>query len=108
MKKRSMVTQQTILEALRPIMDPEIGMSVVDLGMISELNIENGSVEIKMVLTTFFCPLAGFIADRVGETVVALPGVKLVKVSLLAQRWDPSWIKLVARDALAERVMEKA
>ncbi len=85
-----MVTPQTILETLRPIMDPEIGLSVVDLGMIRELTIHEDGVEIKMVLTARHCPLAGFIADRVGETVVTLPGVKLVKLSLLAERWNPS------------------
>jgi metal-sulfur cluster biosynthetic enzyme len=76
--------------------------------MIRALTIDDESVEIKMVLTTFLCPLAGFTVDRVGETVVALPGVKLVKVSLLAELWDPSWMKLIARDALAERTAEKA
>jgi metal-sulfur cluster biosynthetic enzyme len=43
-----MVTRQTILEALRPVMDPETGTSVVDLGMIRELTIDDDSVEIKM------------------------------------------------------------
>ncbi|MGQ9627128.1 MAG: metal-sulfur cluster assembly factor [Anaerolineae bacterium] len=88
-----MPTEQEIHEALRPVIDPEIGMSVVDLGMIREVIIEGDVVEIKMVLTAPFCPLAGFITDQVRQAVAAVPGVKEAKVTLLGERWDPSWIK---------------
>jgi len=88
-----MLTQQTILEALQPVMDPEIGMSVVDLGMIREVVIEGDAVEIKMVLTAPFCPLADFITDQVRRAVAAVPGVKEARVTLLDERWDPSWMK---------------
>ncbi|MBC8248620.1 MAG: metal-sulfur cluster assembly factor [Anaerolineales bacterium] len=88
-----MLTQQTILEALRPVIDPEVGMSVVDLGMIREVVIEGDAVEIRMVLTAPFCPLADFITDQVRQAVAAVPGVKEAKVTLLDEPWDPSWMK---------------
>ena len=88
-----MPTEQEIREALRPVMDPEIGMSVVDLGMIREVIIEGDIVEIKMVLTAPFCPLANFITDQVRQAAAAVPGVKEAKVTLLQERWDPSWIR---------------
>lgn len=88
-----MLTQQTILEALQPVMDPEIGMSVVDLGMIRQVAIEGGAVEVKMVLTAPFCPLADFITDQVRQAAAAVPGVKEAKVTLLNEPWDPSWMK---------------
>ena len=88
-----MLIQQTILEALRPVIDPEIEMSVVDMGMIREVVIEGDVVEIKMVLTAPFCPLAGFITDQVRQAAADVPGVKEAKVTLLQERWDPSWVK---------------
>lgn len=88
-----MPTEQEIREALRSVTDPEIGMSVVDLGMIREVAIEGDAVEIKMVLTAPFCPLANFITDQVRQAAAAVPGVKEVKVTLLQERWDPSWMK---------------
>jgi metal-sulfur cluster biosynthetic enzyme len=88
-----MLTKQTVLEALRPVTDPEIGMSVVDLGMIREVTIEGDVVEVKMVLTAPFCPLADFITEQVRRTAAAVPGVKGAKVTLLQERWDPSWMK---------------
>jgi len=88
-----MLTQQTILEALRPVIDPEIGMSVVDMGMIREVVIEGDTVEIKMVLTAPFCPLAGLITEQVRQAASAVPGVAEAKVTLLQEHWDPSWMK---------------
>jgi len=88
-----MPTEQEIREALRLVIDPEIGMSVVDLGMIREVIIEGDAVEIKMVLTAPFCPLANFITDQVRQAAAAVLGVKEVKVTLLQERWDPSWMK---------------
>jgi serine O-acetyltransferase len=88
-----MLTQQTIMEALRPVMDPEIGLSVVDLGMIREIAIEGDAVEIKMVLTAPFCPLADFITEQVRQAAAAVPGVKEAKVTLLDEPWNPAWMQ---------------
>jgi metal-sulfur cluster biosynthetic enzyme len=91
-EEAKMLTQQTILEALRPVIDPEIGMSVVDLGIIRKVVIEEDMVEIEMVLTAPFCPLADMITDQVRQAAAAVPGVKEAKVTLLQERWDPSWM----------------
>ena len=88
-----MLTEQTILEALQPVIDPEIGMSVVDLGMIREVGIEGDTIEVKMVLTTPFCPLAGVITEQVRQAAAAVPGVKEAKVTRLNQPWSPAWLK---------------
>jgi metal-sulfur cluster biosynthetic enzyme len=88
-----MLTQQEILEALRPVIDPEIGMSVVDLGMIREITIEGNAVEIKMVLTTPFCPLAGMITGQVQQAAAAVEGIEEAKVTLLDEPWNPAWVQ---------------
>ena len=81
-------TELAILDALRAVVDPEIGMNVVELALIKQIILGNDSTEIKMILTTPFCPYAGAMIQQVreqAESVVEHP----VKVTLLAERWDP-------------------
>jgi metal-sulfur cluster biosynthetic enzyme len=77
-----------ILDALRAVVDPEIGMNVVELALIKQIILGSEESEIKMILTTPFCPYAGSMIQQVkeqAESVVEHP----VKVTLLAERWDP-------------------
>lgn len=79
-----------VMTALYEIYDPEIGMSIVDLDLIKNVEIGTGETptEIKMVLTTPFCPWAGDLITEVkakAEEVVN----GTVKVTLLADRWEP-------------------
>ncbi len=79
-----------VMTALYDIQDPEIGMSIVDLDLIKavEIGADGAPTEIKMVLTTPFCPWAGELIQTVktkAEEVVGPP----VKVTLLAERWEP-------------------
>ena len=81
-------TELAILDALRGVVDPEIGMNVVELALIKQILLGPDSTEIKMILTTPFCPYAGSMIAQVkeqAETVVEHD----VKVTLLAERWDP-------------------
>ncbi len=81
-------TELAILDALRAVVDPEIGMNVVELALIKQIILGPNETEIKMILTTPFCPYAGSMIAQVteqAESVVDHP----VKVTLLAERWDP-------------------
>ena len=81
-------TELAILDALRAVVDPELGMDVVELALIRQIIIGTESSEIKMVLTTPFCPYAGSMVQQIktqAESVMEHP----VKVTLLAERWDP-------------------
>jgi metal-sulfur cluster biosynthetic enzyme len=81
-------TELAILDALRSVVDPELGMDVVELALIKQIIIGTESSEIKMVLTTPFCPYAGSMVQQIkdqAESVLEHP----VKVTLLAERWDP-------------------
>jgi metal-sulfur cluster biosynthetic enzyme len=81
-------TELAILDALRAVVDPEIGMNVVELALIKQIILGTDSTEIKMILTTPFCPYAGSMIQQVkdqAESVVEHD----VKVTLLAERWDP-------------------
>ena len=88
-----MLNEQAVREALEQVIDPEIGINVVDLGMIREVAIDAGAVKIKMVLTAPFCPLAGYLTGQVREVVAAMPEVTEAEVALLDEPWDPSWMK---------------
>jgi len=76
----SELTRARVLEALRPVQDPELHRSLVDLGMIKEVTIEGASVRVQVELTTPACPLRERIREDVERAVRALPGVQTVEV----------------------------
>jgi metal-sulfur cluster biosynthetic enzyme len=81
-------TELAVLDALRTVVDPEIGMNVVEMALIKQVVLGNGTAEIKMILTTPFCPYAGSMLQQVKEAAEEVVGHD-VKVTLLAERWDP-------------------
>ena len=84
-----MVTKEDIMKVLEEVIDPEIGLNVVDLGLIYDVQItEDNIVKIKMTLTTPGCPLGAFIAADVDRRVKAIDGVKDAKIEVT---FDPPW-----------------
>lgn len=81
-------TELAILDALRAVVDPEIGMNVVELALIKQIILGPDSTEVKMILTTPFCPYAGSMIQQVKEQAESVVEHD-VKVTLLAERWDP-------------------
>jgi len=81
-------TELAILDALRAVVDPEIGMNVVELALIKQILLGDNETEVKMILTTPFCPYAGSMIQQVQEQVESVVEHP-VKVTLLAERWDP-------------------
>jgi metal-sulfur cluster biosynthetic enzyme len=81
-------TEYAILDALRAVVDPEIGMNVVELALIRQIILGPETTEIKMILTTPFCPYAGAMIQQVKEQAESVVEHD-VQVTLLAERWDP-------------------
>lgn len=79
---------EQITQALRAVLDPELGLSVVDLGLIYGMEIEGGHVSITMTLTAPGCPLHESFAGWVRQAVGAVPGVEDVQVAVT---FDPPW-----------------
>ena len=79
--------RRDVRNALKEIIDPEVGISIVELGLVKEICIENGDVEIRMVLTTPACPLAGYLVEQVRLRLRRVVGVKRVEVTLLDEPW---------------------
>lgn len=75
----------SVLEVLRPVQDPELQKSLVELNMIRNVQVEAGQVRFTVVLTTPACPLREFIVDDCKRAVRALPGVEQVDVEVTAE-----------------------
>ena len=82
------VTEQVIWDTLRTCFDPEIPVNLVDLGLIYDVNLTGGKVDVKMTLTAPGCHMGGQIANDVQTKVLALEGIEEVNVELV---WDPPW-----------------
>lgn len=91
-----------VIKALRTCYDPEIPVNIYEMGLIYGIRIEpQGSVEIKMTLTSPNCPVAGSLPQDVESKVKAVPGVTGVKVELVWEpTWNPSKMSAAARLAL--------
>ena len=78
-----------ILSALESVIDPELGIDIVNLGLIYEVNLDDtGYCEVKMTLTTMGCPLADVITEQIHQAVSEVDEVKKVEVKLV---WYPAW-----------------
>jgi metal-sulfur cluster biosynthetic enzyme len=84
----AVVTSEQVTESLRTVLDPELSLSVVDLGLIYGVGIEGRTVRITMTLTAAGCPLHAVLTDWVRCAVLGIPGVERVDVSLT---FDPPW-----------------
>lgn len=103
-----MVTHEAVLEALREVIDPELGVNVVDLGLVYGVGLEEkaeGRVHVAMTLTTPGCPLHGSLveaAERAVKTMV--PGVREARVHLVFEPpWTADRISPAGREALGWR-----
>ncbi len=84
--------------ALRDVMDPELPVSVVDLGLIVDVRRREGTVEVDLTYTAMACPCAAFIRDDVRERLLREPDVERVEVN---EVWEPAWT--TARISVAGR-----
>lgn len=93
--------EDLVLETVRTVMDPEIGLSIVELGLVYGVEVQDGNVTVRMTLTSPACPLGAVIQSQVHQTVKKLPWAKEVKVELVwSPRWDPK--TMASEDARME------
>ncbi len=78
-----------IWSLLRQVIDPEIGINIVDLGLVFDVQLSSdGNASIRMTLTAPGCPLGRYIDDEIHDILLAAPGVSSVEVRIV---WDPPW-----------------
>jgi serine O-acetyltransferase len=91
--------EDEIQEALRDILDPEVGIDIVNLGLIKEIVIsEDGKVGVKMVLTTKVCPVVSHLTEQVRCRIEGLQGIRSVDVRVLDEPWN--WDQFVRRQKM--------
>jgi Mrp family chromosome partitioning ATPase len=97
-----MVNEQQVLEALEQVLDPELRRSVVELGMIHDITIDENAVSLTLALTTMACPLRGSIMADVEQALFGLDGVDDVQVTLREMTAEEKRRSLGARPQQAE------
>jgi metal-sulfur cluster biosynthetic enzyme len=79
---------RAVWAAIATVKDPEIPVSLVDLGLVYGVEVDGDAVRVAMTLTSTACACAGWIVDDVRQAVTGVPGVRAVHVELV---WDPPW-----------------
>jgi len=77
-----------VIDALRVVEDPELGMDIVELGLLYDAEVEGGAVKVTYSLTSLGCPVGPMIEQQIHDVVASLPGVESVAAELT---WDPPW-----------------
>ena len=83
-----MPTKDDVIDALREVEDPELGMDIVELGLMYDVEVEGPKVKVTHSLTSMGCPAGPMIQEGIHDAVAALPGVEDVEVELT---WSPPW-----------------
>ena len=82
-----------IKTALRKVFDPEIGLNVVELGLVRDINLAENPAVVNLMMTTPFCPYAGWLVQQVRSAAEeVMPGTTF-RVNVLADVWDPSFME---------------
>ena len=95
------INETVVMEALREVMDPEIGCNIVDLGLIYSVAIEGARVKVTMTLTTPGCPMSQMISEGAQWALLGLDGVEDVSVEVV---WEPRWNPAMMSDAARKLV----
>ncbi len=88
----NLAPEDKVKEALRTVSDPEIGLNVVQLGLIREIILDGDEPEIKMMLTTPFCPYGGWLIQQVKDVAEQTAG-RQFKMTVLPDLWDPNYME---------------
>jgi metal-sulfur cluster biosynthetic enzyme len=83
-----MASKGEVLEALKKVIDPEIGLNIVDLGLVYNVDVQDDKIEVEFTLTSPGCPLGDMITRDMKQVVSDATGVEQVEPKLV---WDPPW-----------------
>jgi len=101
-ERAASLTPVLVLRALRGVIDPELGVNIVDLGLVYEVGVAtDGVVTIEMTLTARGCLLEGCIDDEIRACLAQLPQVRELRVRIV---WEPAWGFSAMSDAARERL----
>jgi metal-sulfur cluster biosynthetic enzyme len=87
-----MSKEEQVREALREVYDPELGMNVIELGLIREIDLQDDQAHITMILTTPFCPYAPMLMEQVRVKAQETLGVP-TSIEMGNEMWEPSMME---------------
>jgi metal-sulfur cluster biosynthetic enzyme len=95
------LTEERVLEALRNVYDPELGINIVDLGLVYAVQVRDGAVHIEYTLTTMGCPIGPLIEQQIQQLLATVDGVDAVDAEMvLRPPWSPEMMSEEAKAAL--------
>jgi metal-sulfur cluster biosynthetic enzyme len=95
------LTEERVLEALKNVLDPELGINIVDLGLVYDVKIDDDSVHITYTLTTMGCPIGPLIEEQMARMLADVPGIDRVDAEMvLRPPWSPEMMSDEAKAAL--------
>lgn len=81
--------ENDVMTSLEDVIDPELGIDMVNLGLIYDINVDDkGQCVVTMTLTTMGCPLGNLLADQINSAVLSVEGVTACDINLV---WEPAW-----------------
>ncbi len=96
-----MIDQETLLDALRKVKDPELNVNVIDLGLVYSIQAHDDQVDVEMTLTSPACPVGPEMLRNAATALEAVPGVTKANVRLvMSPPWTPEKMSDAARDEL--------
>ncbi|MEO1665335.1 MAG: iron-sulfur cluster assembly protein [Chloroflexota bacterium] len=97
MTENTQVSEDGLYEALRNVMDPEIGMNIIELGLVRDVEIEEDKAHVNMIMTTPFCPYAPQLLEQTRRTAQDYLG-RPTTIEMGLEMWDPSMMEDGAAD----------
>lgn len=91
--RENYVCETQIRDALKEVIDPEVGIDIVDLGLIKEIRVQGTSVHIDMILTSKACPLVDHLTEQMKRKVLGVCGIEKVEITVLDEPWN--WDRFV-------------
>lgn len=82
------VTEEQVREALKKVKDPELGFDIVNLGLVYDVKVDGGKVNVDMTLTSPACPAGGIMSEEAKLIAEQLEGVEEAEVRIV---WEPRW-----------------
>tara|TARA_B100000809_G_scaffold243622_2_gene268798 strand:+ start:1089 stop:1403 length:315 start_codon:yes stop_codon:yes gene_type:complete len=100
-RKVAMITEEIVLEQIKQVIDPDVGLNIVDMGLIYGVDINDDIVDITMTLTSPGCPAAPQLLNGSQTVVQQLDGVEEVNINVVwTPPWDPEMMSEEAKDEL--------
>ena len=95
------MTEESVREALKAVIDPELGINIVDLGLVYEITLEGGHADVQYTLTTMGCPIGPLIEAQMQEALAKLEGFESITPELMFRPpWTPEMMSDEAKAAL--------